>query len=55
MLFMKEPEPGAPLAVPMRSGYVTTALAISAGFVLVMGILPGRYVELAIAAAKSLV
>jgi hypothetical protein len=39
----------------MRSGYVTTALAVSAYLVISMGAMPGRYVELAIAAAKSLV
>jgi len=55
LLFMKEPEPGAPIAVPMQSGYVTSALAVSAFFVLMMGIMPSRYVELAIAAARSLV
>jgi NADH-quinone oxidoreductase subunit N len=55
VLFMKEPEPDAPIAVPMHSGYVVSALAISATFVLVMGLLPSRYVELAIAAARSLV
>ena len=55
LLFMKEPQPDAPLAVPMRSGYVASALAVSALFVLMMGIMPSRYVDLAIAAARSLV
>jgi NADH-quinone oxidoreductase subunit N len=53
-LFMKAPEPGAPIAVPMRSGYVAAALCISSYFVLAMGMTPTRYIELAIAAAKSL-
>jgi NADH-quinone oxidoreductase subunit N len=54
LLFMKEPEPGAPVAAPMQSGYVNAALAVSAAFVLLLGVLPGRYVELAIEAARSL-
>jgi NADH-quinone oxidoreductase subunit N len=50
-MFMKSPEPGAPLAVPMRSGYVVLALVLSGYFVLKMGIMPSRYIELALAAA----
>jgi NADH-quinone oxidoreductase subunit N len=55
LLFMKDPEPDAPIATPMKSGYVASALAVSALFVLAMGIMPSYYVELAIAAARSLV
>ena len=50
-MFMKAPEPGAPIAVPMRSGYVVLALVLSGYFVLKMGITPERYIELALAAA----
>jgi NADH-quinone oxidoreductase subunit N len=50
-LFMKAPEPGAPIATPMRSGYVVLALVLSGYFVLKMGITPERYIELALAAA----
>ena len=51
-MFMREPEAGAPVAVPMRSGYVVTAMVISGLFVLQMGIAPSRYLELAAAASK---
>ena len=27
-MYMREPEPGAPVAIPMRSGYVATALVL---------------------------
>jgi NADH-quinone oxidoreductase subunit N len=54
-LFMKAPEPGAPLALPMRSGYVVVALVFSCYLVLAMGLAPASYVALALAAAKSLV
>ena len=54
-LFMMAPQPGAPVATPMRSGYVAVTL-LSAGYlVLAMGIVPGRYLALALAAAKGLV
>jgi len=55
LLFMKEPTPEQTIAVPMKSGYVASALAFSALLVLVLGIMPSHYVELAIAAARSLV
>ncbi len=51
-MFMREPEAGAPVAMPMRSGYVVTAIVISGLFVLQMGISPSRYLELAAAASK---
>jgi NADH-quinone oxidoreductase subunit N len=54
-LFMKAPEEGAPLAVPMRSGYVAVALVASGAMVLMMGLVPSRYIELAVAAAKGIV
>jgi NADH-quinone oxidoreductase subunit N len=54
-MFMKAPEPGAPIAVPMRSGYVVVALILSGYFVFKMGITPGPYIELAVSAARGLV
>jgi NADH-quinone oxidoreductase subunit N len=53
-MFMKAPEPGAQIAVPMRSGYVVLALVISGYLVLQLGVLPAKTIELALAAAKSL-
>jgi NADH-quinone oxidoreductase subunit N len=40
-MYMREPEPGAPIAVPMNSGLVVTALLLAALLVIVLGILPG--------------
>jgi NADH-quinone oxidoreductase subunit N len=54
-LFMKEPQAGAPVAVPMRSAYVAGALVISGYFVLKMGVTPDRYLNMAIEAAQLLV
>jgi NADH-quinone oxidoreductase subunit N len=54
-LFMKEPEEDAPIAVPMRSGYVLFALLLSGYYVVKMGVTPGRYLEWAVSAAQSLV
>jgi NADH-quinone oxidoreductase subunit N len=54
-MFMKEPERNAPIALPMRSGYVVVALLFSGYLVLQMGIAPSRYIELALAAAKGAV
>lgn len=51
-MFMREPAEGAPVAVPMRSGYVITAMVVAALFVLQMGVAPGRYLDFATAAAK---
>ncbi len=45
-LFMKSPEKDAPVAVPMRSGYVVAALAMSAYFVVRMGVTPEAYLSL---------
>lgn len=50
-MYMREPAPGAPVAVPMRSGLVAAALIISAAFVLFLGILPSMGVEMAQEAA----
>lgn len=40
-MYFREPAPGAPIAVPMRSGYVASALLIAAVLVLALGIAPG--------------
>ncbi|MEM9194404.1 MAG: NADH-quinone oxidoreductase subunit N [Myxococcota bacterium] len=53
-MFMKEPQPGAPHAVPMKSGYVAFALVIACLSVFWMGIVPSRYVEMAVQAASQL-
>jgi NADH-quinone oxidoreductase subunit N len=45
-MYFREPAPGAPLAKPMRSGYVATALVIAALLVLALGILPGASLHL---------
>jgi NADH-quinone oxidoreductase subunit N len=50
-MYMREPAAGAPVAVPMRSGYVNAALLVSAVLVLILGLMPTRYLELAVAAA----
>ena len=49
-MYMREPEPGAPVATPMRSGYVVAALVISAVAVLLIGLLPGASLEMATSA-----
>ena len=54
-MFMKQPAAGAPVAVPMRSGYVTAALLITSYFVFRMGIAPGAYLDMALEAATNLV
>jgi NADH-quinone oxidoreductase subunit N len=54
-MFMREPAEGAPVATPMRSGYVVTAMVVAALFVLQMGVSPSGYLELASAAAKLFV
>jgi NADH-quinone oxidoreductase subunit N len=41
-MYMREPAAGAPVATPMRSGYVTVALIVSAILVIALGIMPGR-------------
>jgi NADH-quinone oxidoreductase subunit N len=50
-MYMREPAAGAPVAVPLRSGYVTAALLLSALLVIALGLLPTRSLDLAIAAA----
>ncbi|MBX3129632.1 MAG: NADH-quinone oxidoreductase subunit N [Polyangiaceae bacterium] len=44
-MYMREPAPGATLAVPMRSGYVASALVIAAVLVIALGVLPNVTLE----------
>jgi NADH-quinone oxidoreductase subunit N len=53
-LFMREPAEGAPQALPMRSGYVITAMVVAAVLVLQMGVAPSGYLQIVSAAAKLL-
>jgi NADH-quinone oxidoreductase subunit N len=53
-MYMSEPVAGAPVAMPMRSGYVTTALLVSAILVVVLGLTPSHYLDAALEAAGSL-
>jgi len=50
-MYMREPEPGAPVATPMRSGYVATTLVLAAFFVLALGLFPTMSLDAAAAAA----
>lgn len=54
-LFMREPQEDAPIAVPMRSGYVWVAVVVAGIYVAAMGITPARYLDYAISAAKDFV
>lgn len=46
-MYMREPAPGAPIAVPMRSGLVVSALVIAAVLVIALGITPGAMLGMA--------
>ena len=50
-MYMREPAAGAPVAIPMRSSYVTAALLLSAILVLLLGIMPSQSLDMAIKAA----
>lgn len=50
-MYMREPAPGAPIAVPMRSGYVTAALVLSAILVLAIGLWPTTSLGMALESA----
>jgi NADH-quinone oxidoreductase subunit N len=52
-MYFREPEPGAPIATPMRSGFVVAALVLAAVLVLVFGILPSSSLDVAAAAGLS--
>ncbi len=51
-MYMREPAAGAPVATPMRSGYVATALVVSAILVLILGIIPSQSLDVAFKAAS---
>ncbi len=51
-MYMREPAAGAPVATPMRSGYVTAALLLSALLVILLGIVPSQSLDMAIKAAS---
>jgi NADH-quinone oxidoreductase subunit N len=53
-MYMREPAAGAPVAVPMRSGYVSAALLVSALLVLVLGVLPTQWLNMAVEAAAGI-
>ncbi|HEX4337988.1 MAG TPA: NADH-quinone oxidoreductase subunit N [Polyangiaceae bacterium] len=46
-MYMREPAPGAPIAIPMRSGLVGAALVIAAVLVIVFGTMPGNVLDVA--------
>ena len=46
-MYMRDPAPGAAIATPMRSGYVTVAVLTAAVFVVWMGVMPERWLDLA--------
>ena len=46
-MYMREPEPGAPIATPMKSGMVMSALVIAAVFVLGIGLFPDTLLAMA--------
>ncbi len=50
-MYMREPAAGAPIAVPMKSGYVNAALVVSAILVIVLGLTPGSSLDVAVKAA----
>lgn len=50
-MYMREPAAGAPIAVPMKSGYVAAALVLSGVLVVLVGLLPGSSLEMALRAA----
>lgn len=52
-MYMREPAPGAPVATPMKSGYVTTALVVAGILVLVLGLWPTSSLQLAVEAALA--
>jgi NADH-quinone oxidoreductase subunit N len=52
-MYMREPAPGAPVAIPMRSGYVASALVVAAVLVLLLGIMPGTPLQIAVEAALA--
>jgi NADH-quinone oxidoreductase subunit N len=52
-LYMREPAAGAPVAKPMWSGEVATAIAVSALLVLILGLTPGSVLDAALAVGSA--
>ena len=52
-LYMREPQEGAPIATPMRSGYVAWAVVLAGYYVVRMGVTPQRYLDMAVSAANG--
>ena len=52
-MYMREPAAGAPIATPMRSGYVSAALLLSAILVIALGLIPASSLDVAISAALN--
>jgi NADH-quinone oxidoreductase subunit N len=52
-LYMREPAAGAPIAKPMWSGELATAIVVSALLVLVLGLTPGSVLDMALAAGSA--
>jgi NADH-quinone oxidoreductase subunit N len=52
-MYMREPAPGAPIATPMRSGYVTTALLLAAAAVVALGLFPTTSMGVALRAVLA--
>jgi NADH-quinone oxidoreductase subunit N len=51
-MYMREPAAGAPFATPMRSGFVATALLVSAVLVIALGVIPSGSLDIASKAAS---
>lgn len=51
-MYMKAPQEGAPVAVPMRRFYVILAVVLAGYFVVRMGVAPGAYLDMVEAAAR---
>jgi NADH-quinone oxidoreductase subunit N len=49
-MYMREPAPGAPVAKPMRSGYVATALVLAGVLVVFLGLWPTSSLGMAVRA-----
>lgn len=52
-MYMREPAAGAPIAVPMKSGYVAAALVLAAMLVVGVGLLPSSSLQMALEAALT--
>ena len=54
-MYFREPAAGAPIATPMRSGYVAAALILSAVLVILLGVAPSVSLDFALSAARGIV